>query len=348
MKKLIDKLKTEQILTREEFRKLLSGYSSDDFEYIRKLANETAKSVFSNKIYLRGLIEFSNYCKNDCYYCGLRRSNKKVERYRLSKEDILSCCESGFKLGFRTFVLQSGEDPFFTDEKMGDIILSIKTKYPSCALTLSIGERNENEYELFRKMGADRFLLRHETAEKMHYEKLHPSDMSFENRINCLKTLKKIGFQTGAGFMVGSPCQTIDNLINDLFFIHELKPEMVGVGPFLPHSDTPFGEKEKGSEEMTLLLISILRLMSPHQLIPATTALGTIDEQGREKGIMHGANVLMPNLSPANAKKNYLLYDNKVYQGDESAKNIALLSEKVEKIGYKLVFERGDYADTIS
>ena len=292
-----------------------------------------------------GLIEFTNYCKNDCLYCGIRRSAKNAERYRLTEEQILDCCETGYGLGFRTFVLQGGEDGFFTDDKIVRIVSGIKEKFPDCAVTLSIGEKSRESYEKFRKAGADRYLLRHETANSEHYGKLHPKELSLENRMRCLADLKEIGFQTGCGFMVGSPYQTAENLAEDLLYIHKLQPHMVGIGPFIPHHDTPFAEEKQGSLEMTLLMLGLTRLVVPNVLLPSTTALGTIHPKGREMGILAGANVVMPNLSPQDVRKKYLLYDNKICTGDEAAECIACLGRRMESVGYRLVSDRGDFKE---
>ncbi|MBQ6907944.1 MAG: [Clostridia bacterium] len=287
-------------------------------------------------------IEISNICKNDCYYCGIRRSNKNCQRYRLSEEEILACCEEGEKLGFKTFVLQGGEDAFFTDEFLTDLIKKIKNRHKGCAVTLSLGERSRKSYELLKEAGADRYLLRHETADKAHYEKLHPKKMSFENRMNCLKTLKELGYQVGCGFMVGSPYQTAETIAKDLKFIEEFKPDMCGIGPFIPHKDTPFADKTAGTLEMTCYLLSIIRLIKPNILLPSTTALGTINEKGRELGILAGANVVMPNLSPVSVRKKYELYDNKICTGEESAECRRCLENRMKNIGYEIVTDRGD------
>ena len=343
IKKLIDQLEENQILSKDEFIKLLTDISQEDTLYLRQRAREVAKGQFGNKIYTRGLIEFTNYCKNDCFYCGIRRSNRNVSRYRLSLEDILHCCEQGHELGFRTFVLQGGEDLSYSDEEMVRIIREIKHKFSDCALTLSIGEQSRESYQRYFEAGADRYLLRHETANEEHYEKLHPKELTLHNRKKCLWTLKEIGYQVGAGFMVGSPYQTIEHIVEDLMFLKELSPQMVGIGPFLPHHDTPFAMEEKGSMERTLVLISILRLMIPNALIPATTALGTIHPNGREEGILSGANVVMPNLSPTSVRKDYQLYDNKICTGDEAAECRFCLDNRMKKIGYELTVDRGDY-----
>ena len=343
MKDLIDKLETENILTHEEFVSLLENRTQQDEEYAAEKARSIALSHFGNKIFLRGLIEFTNYCKNDCYYCGIRCSNKNADRYRLSLEEIMSCCENGYKLGFRTFVLQGGEDPWFSDALMIDIIKSIHAAYPDCAITLSIGEKSEESYRAYFAAGADRYLLRHETATDAHYRKLHPENLSLENRKNCLYTLKKIGFQTGCGFMVGSPFQTPDDIARDLLFIHELKPQMVGIGPFIPHAQTPFADKTAGTLRDTLFLLSLIRIMEKNVLLPATTALATIDPSGREKGILSGANVVMPNLSPLGVRKKYTLYDGKVCMGDEAAECKMCLERRLKSIGYETVVSRGDY-----
>lgn len=341
---LIDRLEKEEILTLEEFASLIKNRTEEDEDYAAKKARSIADSIFGNKIYLRGLIEFTNYCKNDCYYCGIRCSNRKAERYRLSLEEILSCCESGYKLGYRTFVIQGGEDPYFTDEKMCGIIRTIRSRFADCAITLSIGEKSEESYRAYFAAGADRYLLRHETATDEHYAKLHPENLSLENRKNCLKTLKKIGFQVGCGFMVGSPFQTPDDIARDLLFIHELKPQMVGIGPFIPHAQTPFAEKNAGTLKDTLFLLSLIRIMEKNVLLPATTALATIDAKGREKGILVGANVVMPNLSPVSVRKKYTLYDGKVCTGDEAAECRMCLERRLKSIGFETVVSRGDWS----
>jgi biotin synthase len=348
IRKLIDQLEEQQILSKEEFITLLSGISLEDTEYLREKARCKARENFDNKVYTRGLIEFTNYCKNDCYYCGIRRSNQCVERYRLTNEEIMDCCKQGHALGFRTFVLQGGEDGSYTDEDIIEIITMIKKNYPDCALTLSIGEKSYESYLKYYEAGADRYLLRHETANEEHYRKLHPANLHLSNRIQCLNQLKEIGYQVGAGFMVGSPYQTLENLAEDLLFLKELSPQMVGIGPFLPHHETPFAKEEKGSYEQTLILISILRLLLPKALIPATTALGTINPNGREQGILSGANVVMPNLSPTTVRKKYELYDNKICTGDEAAECRSCLDRRMKKIGYELTVDRGDYKSDLN
>ncbi|MHB1393021.1 MAG: [FeFe] hydrogenase H-cluster radical SAM maturase HydE [Clostridia bacterium] len=343
MEYLVDKLEAASSLTKEEFVQLLSHTSPALSEYLFEKSRKTANKYFGNRIYTRGLIEFTNYCKNDCFYCGIRVGNRNVERYRLSKDEILNCCREGYALGFRTFVLQGGEDSFYSDSEMVDIISEIKGNYPDCALTLSIGEKSAASYKAFYDAGADRYLLRHETADASHYGMLHPKILTLQNRKQCLWTLKSIGYQVGTGFMVGSPFQTVENLAEDLMFIKELSPEMIGIGPFIPHHDTPFADKAKGSFELTLFLIGILRLLIPNALIPATTALGTINPLGREKGILAGANVVMPNLSPVRVRKKYELYDNKICTGEEAAECRFCLQNRMESIGYEIVTDRGDF-----
>lgn len=340
---IIEKLKSGSVPEKQELAQLLETITDSEREDLKEAAQKKAQSIFSNKVYIRGLIEISSYCKNDCLYCGLRRSNKNAVRYRLSKEQILSCCENGHRLGFRTFVLQGGEDAYYSDDVMCDIVSTIRQKYPDCAITLSLGERGYQSYKRLYDAGADRYLLRHETANALHYSKLHPKSMSFETRKSSLFALKEIGYQTGAGFMVGSPWQTYETLAEDLLFIKELQPQMCGIGPFIPHKDTPFFDKPSGTLEMTLVLLSIIRLLHPHVLLPATTALGTIHPKGRELGILHGANVVMPNLSPAEHRKDYSLYDNKICTGDEAAECIRCLSGRMKLIGYEIVTDRGDY-----
>ena len=343
MKKLIDRLHTTGSLDREQWIQLLSERSEETDQYARDLGNKVRQQIYGNDIYVRGLVEFTNYCKNDCYYCGIRRSNKNAQRYRLTEEDILLCCQQGYELGFRTFVLQGGEDGYYTDERLLSIIHKIKAGYPDCALTLSIGEKSEESYRDYREAGVDRYLLRHETADEEHYGKLHPSSMSCEHRKNCLRTLKKLGFQTGAGFMVGAPYQTVENLADDFLFLKELDPEMVGIGPFIPHQDTPFHGEKSGTLEDTLFYLALLRLMLPHALLPATTALGTIHPKGREMGVLSGANVVMPNLSPVSVRKKYMLYDGKICTGDEAAECRYCLSRRMEQIDCQIVSDRGDY-----
>lgn len=340
---LIDKLEMEHILSKNELAEIISGHTPETDEYLFSKARAVREKIYGKDVYMRGLIEFTNYCKNDCLYCGIRRSAKGAERYRLTEEQILNCCETGYGLGFRTFVLQGGEDGFYTDEKIVSIVTKIKEKFPDCAVTLSIGEKSRESYEKFRNAGADRYLLRHETANSEHYGKLHPKELSLENRMRCLADLKELGFQTGCGFMVGSPYQTAENLAEDLLFIYDFQPQMVGIGPFVPHHDTPFAEEKQGSLETTLLMLGLTRLIVPNVLLPATTALGTIHPKGREMGILAGANVVMPNLSPQDVRKKYLLYDNKICTGDEAAECIACLRQRMESIGYKLVSARGDH-----
>ena len=341
--KILDHIQETRNISREELEILLASEDSSVIEDLYRRAREEAAVYYGNRIYIRGLIEFTNYCRNNCYYCGIRNANRKAERYRLTLEQILSCCETGWDLGYRTFVLQGGEDPYFTDDKVCQIVREIKARYPDCAVTLSIGEKEEASYQAYFDAGADRYLLRHETADEEHYRMLHPEQMSLSFRKNCLKILKKIGYQTGCGFMVGSPGQTVDTLYEDLMFIKELEPEMVGIGPFIPHKDTPFAEKPAGTLEQTLRLLAIIRLIHPHVLLPSTTALGTIHPKGREKGILAGANVVMPNLSPVNVRDKYKLYDNKICTGDEAAECRACMAARMKNIGYEMVTDRGDY-----
>ena len=341
--KIIEKIEKENNASELEFEYLLQNISDDEVEILRKKAQQKSLEHFGNNVFVRGLIEISSVCKNNCYYCGLRRSNTNAVRYRLSKEQILDCCKTGYELGFRTFVLQGGEDGYYTDEIMCDIISSIKQNHPDCAVTLSLGERGKLSFQRLFDAGADRYLLRHETADEVHYSKLHPENMSLKTRKDALFQLKEIGFQTGAGFMVGSPYQTPQTLAKDLKFLKELNPQMCGIGPFIPHKDTIFKNEKSGSVRLTLILLSIVRLMLPDVLLPSTTALGTADPQGREKGVLHGANVVMPNLSPTQHRTDYSLYDNKLCTGDESAQSIASLRKRMESIGYKIPVTRGDF-----
>ena len=339
---IIDKLEKNSGLKIEEYLALVEGYSPQLAQYAAKKAVRVRQQIYGNKIFIRGLIEISNICKNDCYYCGIRKSNHNCNRYRLTKEEILKCCSQGYELGFRTFVLQGGEDGFFSDENLCDIVSEIREKFPDCAITLSLGERTKESYRKLFYAGANRYLLRHETADKKHYEQLHPKEMSFENRMQCLKNLKEIGYQTGCGFMVNSPFQTAKTLAKDLKFIEEMKPEMCGIGPFIPHKDTLFKEERAGDVDFTCYLISLLRLMHPTILLPATTALNSLDEKGREKGILAGANVVMPNLSPADARKKYELYNNKANSGVEAVEGLEDLKRRMIDISYEVVCDRGD------
>lgn len=342
-RQLIDRLEQTGSLSKEEWMQVIANRDEVSAEYLFEKARRIRQKYYGDTVFTRGLIEFTNYCRNDCYYCGIRKSNGQAERYRLTKEDILLCTKQGYELGFRTFVLQGGEDAYFTDEKIADMVSSIKSQHPDCAVTLSIGERAYDSYKLFYEAGADRYLLRHETADEVHYGRLHPKELSLSHRKECLYQLKEIGYQVGCGFMVGSPYQTVENLAEDMLFIKNLQPHMVGIGPFVPHHQTPFAGKKQGTVELTLFMLGLLRLMLPKVLLPATTALGTIDPRGREKGILAGANVVMPNLSPTTVRKKYTLYDNKICTGDEAAECRGCLERRMQSIGYRLVVDRGDY-----
>ena len=342
VKALIDKLCLTRKLNRSEWITLIRERTPAVSEYLFELAKAVRIQNYGHSIYIRGLIEFTNYCRNDCYYCGIRKSNGNAQRYRLSKEEILSCCEQGYDLGFRTFVLQGGEDGWFTDERLCDIISEIRTQFPDCAITLSVGERSYDSCKKLYDAGADRYLLRHETYDERHYGRLHPAALSASHRKQCLWNLKKIGYQVGTGFMVGSPYQTPENLADDMLFLAKLNPQMVGIGPFVPHHDTPFADMPGGTVELTVYMLGLIRLLLPRVLLPATTALGTIDPEGREKGILAGANVVMPNLSPLQVREKYLLYDNKICTGDEAAESLNHLKEWMEKIGYHITVDRGD------
>lgn len=348
-KELIQKLMEERNLTNEELNQLLTALTDDtnseksvEQEYLFAAARKVREEYYGKDVYVRGLIEFSNICKNDCYYCGLRKSNKKVERYRLTPEEILCCAKEGYQLGLRTFVLQSGEDSWYTKERMAQIVRNIKEEFPECAITLSVGERECEEYQCWREAGADRYLLRHETAVDEHYQKLHPESLSLAHRKKCLLDLRELGYQVGAGMMIGSPGQTIKCLVEDIRFLQNLKPHMIGMGPFLPHEHTPFGNEPNGSYELSLVMLAITRLLFPKVLLPATTALGTIVSNGREQGLLAGANVLMPNLSPIKVREKYELYNNKAHAGRESAQCMDEIGKMVEAIGYRVVIDRGD------
>lgn len=341
---IIDKLETTTRLEKDEMLELLSYFENEDVrQLLAKRARKVAQSVYGHEVYTRGLIEFSNYCHNDCYYCGIRKSNLDVSRYRLSQDDIMECCQQGYALGFRTFVLQSGEDLYYSDDMICNIVSSIHHKYPDCAITLSLGEKSKESFQSYYDVGANRYLLRHETANDEHYAKLHPDEMSLVHRKQCLFDLKDIGYQVGCGIMVGSPYQKLENIVEDIQFMKELNPHMIGIGPFVPHHQTPFHDEKQGSLELTLMLLSILRLSFPCVLLPSTTALATIHEQGTSLGILAGANVVMPNLSPMKARKKYELYNHKIYTGVQGFETLSNLSRCMEDIGYQIVSARGDY-----
>lgn len=328
-----------------DMKALLTTLTAEEEQMLYQEADQIRRKYYGTDVYLRGLIEFTNYCKNDCYYCGLRRGNTKCDRYRLNREEILQCADAGYELGFRTIVMQGGEDPYFTDEMICDLVSSIKKKYPDCAVTLSIGEKERESYQAYYDAGADRYLLRHETVNPNHYAVLHPSELSAEHRQQCLRDLKDIGFQIGCGIMVGAPGQTADYIVEDLKYMKALEPHMVGIGPFIPHQDTPFYDQPAGTLTDTLHLLGIIRLMLPKVLLPATTALGTIHPQGREMGVRAGANVIMPNLSPSDVRGKYLLYDGKISTGDEAAESCYQMKRRMEAIGYQVVQTRGDHVD---
>ena len=340
MKDSIEQLKQTRDLPDEQLLQLIDHQGKDTTLF--ETADQVRREHYGTDVFLRGLIEFTNYCRNDCYYCGIRRSNRCAERYRLTTEQILSCCDNGYAMGFRTFVLQGGEDPRNTDEAICSLVDQIKTRYPDCAVTLSIGEKPRSSYQAYFDAGADRYLLRHETATDAHYRRLHPAELSLENRKRCLFDLKDIGFQVGAGFMVGSPGQSTKELLADLRFLQQLQPDMIGIGPFIPHHETPFAQEKPGTLELTLRMLSILRLMFPYVLLPATTALGTISPIGRELGLKAGANVMMPNLTPTDARKNYDLYDNKICMDEDAGKCRGCQENRVKSVGYRIVSDRGD------
>ena len=339
---LVDKLCAQHSLEEAEYAQLIEQRTDETAALLARRADAVRREIYGNAVFVRGLIEISNICKNDCLYCGIRRSNANCQRYRLTPEEILGCADEGYALGFRTFVLQGGEDAWFTDERLCALIGELKTRHPDCAVTLSLGERSRESYAALRAAGADRYLLRHETADRAHYEKLHPAEMSYDNRMRCLRDLRELGYQVGCGFMVGSPHQTAAELAKDLKFIETFQPDMCGIGPFVPHHDTPFREEAAGTVELTCFLLSIIRLIHPPVLLPATTALGTIDPRGREMGILAGANVVMPNLSPVNVRKKYELYDNKICTGEESAQCKDCLNNRMRGVGYEIVTDRGD------
>lgn len=340
-KHLINKLYKHNFLNEDELIFLLENVNLYGRDYLIEKADETRRKVYGSKVYMRGLIEISNYCKKQCKYCGINGLNRKVHRYRLTMEEILDSCEKGYNLGFRTFVLQGGEDSYFTDQVLVNIILEIKKRYPQVAITLSLGERDSQSYEKLLVAGADRYLLRHETYNRELYEKIHVNS-SFDNRIKSLWNLKRIGYQVGAGFMVGIPNQTKGDLAKDLLFLKELDPEMVGIGPFIPHKDTVYRDARPGTLEDTITMVALTRLFLPKALIPSTTALASIDENGRELGLKAGANVVMPNLSPVEIREDYSLYDGKISSGYEGAEARDSLEERIFKAGYSVDMSRGD------
>ena len=323
---------------------LRSAVAEDDvLQLLRDTAVRTARQQFGLGVYVRGLIELSSFCRCDCLYCGLRRSNRTAERYRLTSEEVMECCREGYALGFRTFVLQGGEDGTHTDAWLSELIGKMRTTYPDVAITLSLGERSEESYRILKEAGANRYLLRHEAANDELYASLHPSSRGLEHRLDCLRALKRCGYQTGMGMMIGVKGQTIDHIVEDLLLIERMQPEMVGIGPFLPHRATPLGEEPAGELRLTLATIAIVRLMLPHALLPSTTALATLTPRGRLEGILSGANVVMPNLSPSSVRAKYAIYENKASWGKEAAEGIAALNSELETIGYHIDFSRGDY-----
>lgn len=343
LKGIVDKLEAEGQLPQSEYLELIKFRNPETTEYLARRARLVREREYRNQVFIRGLIEISNHCKNDCYYCGIRRDNRFVTRYRLEEKEILECCNQGYQLGFRTFVLQGGEDLYYTEKKMAHIISAIKEKYPDCAVTLSLGEKSYQAYKTWFDAGADRYLLRHETANENHYKRLHPANMSQLRRKQCLWELKEIGYQVGAGIMIGSPSQTLANLAEDLVFLKQLNPQMVGIGPFIPAENTPFEKERPGNSDLTCYMLSIVRLMLPRVLLPATTALGTLEKDGRVKGMLSGANVVMPNLSPPETREKYTLYNRKISRGAEGSEGLEQLRKQMEEIGFTIAVSRGDY-----
>ncbi|WP_165247599.1 [FeFe] hydrogenase H-cluster radical SAM maturase HydE [Adlercreutzia sp. ZJ141] len=339
---LVDKLAEERRLSVEQYEQIILNRSPELAAHARELACAQRKAAYGTSVFIRGLIEVSNYCKNDCYYCGIRKSNASCSRYRLSADDIFDCAQTAYDLGCRTFVLQGGEDPWFTDQRVAEIIGQLKHRYPDCAITLSLGERSFESYQALRQAGADRYLLRHETASARHYQMLHPADLALQNRLRCLSDLRDLGFAVGSGFMVGTPGQTAYELACDLKLIEELQPAMCGIGPFVPHHATPFANEPQGSAELTCFLLSLLRIMRPSLLLPSTTALNSIQTAGMEQGILAGANVIMPNLSPFSCRSKYEIYDNKVFGIEDAAAQLESLRKRIRAIGYEIVTDRGD------
>ena len=342
----LDKLKGGDFLNEKDWLILLDeNWSHEETEELYAMARALREENYQRKVFIRGLLEFTNICRNDCYYCGLRKSNSKVKRFRLSKEELLTSAGKAYDLGFRTFVMQGGEDPYYTPELIADIVHEMKSKYKDCAVTLSFGEHPKEYYKMWKDAGANRYLLRHESVDSLCYKKLHPKEMLLENRLRCLNDLQDLGYQTGAGFMVGPPYQTLETIAKDLSFLQKFKPEMIGIGPFIPHVDTPFGIYKPGSTSLTLRIYSLVRIMQPQVLLPATTALSTLEENGQVMGMNAGCNVVMPNISPAYAKKNYMLYNGKAVSGDEDGARLAHLKETMAKAGYNICVDRGDHVN---
>ena len=345
MKELVERLVVNRRLDNESLRALLTECTTDAnvLQLLRDCADRTAREQFGLGIYIRGLIEVSSYCRCDCLYCGLRRSNRSAERYRLTHDEIMACCREGYKLGFRTFVLQGGEDGTHTDRWLVELVRDIRQSYPNVAITLSLGERSEESYRALYEAGANRYLLRHEAANADLYDALHPTAKGLKNRLECLEALKRIGYQVGMGMMIGVKGQTIDDIVEDLQLIGRMQPQMVGIGPFMPHSSTPLGGEPAGDLRLTLAAVAITRLMLPSALIPSTTALATLSPAGRLEGILSGANVVMPNLSPSDIRAKYAIYENKASWGKEAAEGLAALDEELKTIGYHIDYSRGDF-----
>lgn len=343
-KSVIEKLLASEILTESEWMVLLnSNWNKEETEELHAIARTLREENYGRKVFIRGLLEFTNVCRNDCYYCGLRKSNSKVNRFRLTKDELLYCAGKAYDLGFRTFVMQGGEDPYFTADALAEIISQMKARYPDCAVTLSFGEHPKEYYKKWKDAGANRYLLRHESVDPVCYSRLHPKEMLLENRLRCLNDLRELGYQTGAGFMIGPPYQTMETIAKDLSFLQKFRPEMVGIGPFIPHEDTPFGIYPPGSTELTLRIYSLVRISQPEVLLPATTALSTLDKNGQVLGMNAGCNVVMPNISPAHAKKNYMLYNGKAVTGDDDGARLAHLRDTMAQAGYQVSVDRGDH-----
>lgn len=343
MEGLIDKLRRERRLRHEEYVQLLEHADGPVRAYAARAARQVARARFGEGVFVRGLIEISSFCRNDCFYCGLRRGNTALARYRLDDDRIADACRAGRDAGFRTFVLQGGEDPALDDGRVERLVRRLRAEFPDCALTLSLGERGRAAYRRWREAGADRYLLRHEAADAACYARLHPADMPHRRRMECLDALRELGYQTGAGMMAGAPGQTLADLAADLCFLERFRPEMVGIGPYLPQRDTPLAGSPPGDAARTLMLLSIVRLMLPAALIPATTALATLLADGREQGILAGANVVMPNLTPPDVREGYAIYDGKLSSGPEAAGEVPELESRLREIGYRIDYARGDF-----
>jgi biotin synthase len=319
---------------------IIKWLKADDAAELFAMADDIRKRYFKDEVHIRGIIEFSNYCMKNCFYCGLRRDNKTIERYRISEDEIIDTALKAGELGYKTILLQSGEDGGYTIEGLCAIIKRIRSNL-DCAITLSLGEKSFDEYRSLRDAGADRYLLRFETSDRGLFNKLKP-DSSYENRLDCIKNLKKLGFQVGSGFMVGLPGQTYEILADDILLLRELDLDMIGIGPFLSHHNTPLGNSASGTLDLTLRALAIIRILMPDVHIPATTAMGTVEKGGREKALQCGANVIMPNVTPIKYRKYYEIYPNKICIDDAPSDCRACIEGMLKSLGRAAATNKGD------